>query len=179
MRVFGWISEDTDSGRCVEPHRTFLRRIFAIVAALTHSAGDCPVTDISLTSLPQARCVHRLERGRRWVGRHRRASAGVTGVRNAPAALQRRCSARGAHVASPMVGGRLKGSPCLQHTDEGHTVVNALGRTSYTPQPKVPPRDFRNPAQSAPESPCPGRGSRCMRQALRTERAYSLSSSFG
>jgi integrase len=35
-----------------------------------------------------------------WVGRHRRASARVTGVRNAPT-LQRRCSAR-----------------CVQHGDE-------------------------------------------------------------
>src|SRR6266853_1285146 len=58
-----------------------------------------------------------------------------------------------------MVGGRLKGSPCLQRADEGHTIVNALGRTSYTPQPQGPPEGFRNPAQSAPESPCPGRGS--------------------
>ena len=51
-----------------------------------------------------------------------------------------------------MVGGRLKGSPCLQRADEGHTIVNALGRTSYTPQPQGPPEGFRNPAQSAPES---------------------------
>src|SRR5258707_2124031 len=51
-----------------------------------------------------------------------------------------------------MVGGRLKGSPCLQRADEGHTIVNALGRTSYPPQPQGPPEGFRNPAQSAPES---------------------------
>jgi hypothetical protein len=52
-----------------------------------------------------------------------------------------------------MVGGRLKGSPCLQRADEGHTIVNALGRTSYTPQPQGPPPEgFRNPAQPAPET---------------------------
>jgi hypothetical protein len=53
----------------------------------------------------------------------------------------------------------VKRQPCLQRADEGHTIVNALGRTSYTPQPQGPPEGFRNPAQSAPESPCPGRGS--------------------
>jgi hypothetical protein len=41
-----------------------------------------------------------------------------------------------------------------RHADEGHTIVNALGRTSYTPQPQGPPEGFRNPAQSASESPC-------------------------
>ena len=54
---------------------------------------------------------------------------------------------------------KVKRQPCLQRADEGHTIVNALGRTSYTPQPQGPPEGFRNPAQSAPESPCPGRGS--------------------
>src|SRR6266446_6982864 len=49
-----------------------------------------------------------------------------------------------------MVGGRLKGSPCLQRADEGHTIVNALGRTSYTPQPQVPPRDFGTPLSRRP-----------------------------
>jgi hypothetical protein len=58
---------------------------------------------------------------------------------------------------SPMAGGRLKGSPCLRRAGERHTLVNALERTSYTPQPKVPPRDFGNPAQSAPE-PMPWAG---------------------
>jgi len=77
-------------------------------------------------------------------------------------ALTTRSDQTGAHVASPMVGGRLKGSPCLQRADEGHTVVDALGRTSYTPNPRSP-EGFRNPAQLAPESPCPGRGSRCVR----------------
>jgi hypothetical protein len=58
-----------------------------------------------------------------------------------------------------MVGRRLKGSPCLQRDDEGPTIPNALGRTSYTPNPRSP-EGFRNPAQSAPEHPCPGRGFR-------------------
>src|SRR5262245_11802309 len=49
-----------------------------------------------------------------------------------------------------MVDGRLKGSPCLQRADEGHTTVNALGRTSYLPNPKVPPRDFRTPLSRRP-----------------------------
>src|SRR5262244_1567753 len=44
-----------------------------------------------------------------------------------------------------MVGAWLKGSPCLQRADEGHTIVNALGRTSYTPQPQGPPEGFRRP----------------------------------
>src|SRR5258708_4819006 len=57
-----------------------------------------------------------------------------------------------------MVGGRLRGSPCLQRADEGHTIVNALGRTSYTPQPQGPPEGFRNPAQSAPDPPMPWAG---------------------
>ena len=75
----------------------------------------------------------------------------------------RALSPRG-HDAAPeartlIANGWLKGSPCLQRADEGHTIVNALGRTSYTPQPQGPPEGFRNPAQSAPESPCPGRGS--------------------
>jgi hypothetical protein len=58
----------------------------------------------------------------------------------------------------PMVDETLPRSPCLQRADERHTLVNALGRTSYTPNPRSP-EGFRNPAQSAPESPCPGRGS--------------------
>ena len=79
-------------------------------------------------------------------------------MRNAPAALQRRCSARGTHVASPMVGGRLKGSsPCLQHADEGHSVVDALGRTSYTPQPKVP-RGISEPRSVGARIPMPWAG---------------------
>jgi hypothetical protein len=83
-----------------------------------------------------------------WVGRHRRAFCGMTDgiVRCTPMRRPRRAR------RSPMVGGRLKGSPCLQRADEGHTIVNALGRTSYTPQPQGPPEGFRNPAQSAPES---------------------------
>ena len=51
----------------------------------------------------------------------------------------------GAHVASPMVGGRLR------RAGQRHTLVNALGRTSYSPT-QGPPEGFRNPAQSAPES---------------------------
>src|SRR5260221_5601907 len=58
-----------------------------------------------------------------------------------------------------MVGGRLNGSTCFQRADEGRTIVNPLGRPSSPPQPQGPPEGFRNPAQSAPESPCPGRGS--------------------
>src|SRR5262249_16995750 len=58
---------------------------------------------------------------------------------------------RGAHVASPMVGGRVKSSPCLWRANERHILVNALGRTSYSPT-QGPPEGFRNPAQSAPES---------------------------
>src|SRR5215831_15503829 len=78
-----------------------------------------------------------------WVGWHRRVP---------PRGRGRVCCgvARGAHVASSMVGGRLKGSPCLQRADERHTLVNALGRTSYSPT-QGPPEGFRNPAQSAPE----------------------------
>jgi hypothetical protein len=80
------------------------------------------------------------------------ASAGSrTGVLRWPA-MQRRCVARGAHVACRWLAEGLKGSPCLRRAGERHTLVNALGRTSYTPQPKVPPEGFRNPAQSAPES---------------------------
>src|SRR2546429_9175553 len=58
----------------------------------------------------------------------------------------------------PMVDETLPRSPCLQRADERHTLVNALGRTSYIPNPRSL-EGFRNPAQSAPESPCPGRGS--------------------
>src|SRR5262249_36284463 len=61
------------------------------------------------------------------------------------------CVALGAHVASPMVGGRLKSSPCLWRAKERHILVNALGRTS-SPPTQGPPEGFRNPAQSAPES---------------------------
>jgi hypothetical protein len=58
-----------------------------------------------------------------------------------------------------MVGGRLKGSPCLQRADEGHSIVNALGRTSYTPQPQGPPEGFSEPRSVGARTPCPGRGS--------------------
>jgi hypothetical protein len=57
-------------------------------------------------------------------------------VRNAPA-LQRRCGARGAHVASSMVDERLKGPFCLQRAVEGPTVKYPRA-SSYTRQPKVP-----------------------------------------
>jgi hypothetical protein len=57
----------------------------------------------------------------------------------------------------PMVGGRLKGSPCLRRAGERHTLVNALGRTSYTPKPKVPPRDFGTPLSRRP-NPMPWAG---------------------
>ena len=46
---------------------------------------------------------------------------------------------------SPMAGGRLR------RAGQRHTLVNALGRTSYSPT-QGPPEGFRNPAQSAPES---------------------------
>ena len=58
----------------------------------------------------------------------------------------------------PMVDETLPQSPCLQHADEGHTVVDVLGRTSYTSRPKGPPRDFGTPLSRRPNSPCPGRG---------------------
>jgi hypothetical protein len=89
---------------------------------------------------------------------------GVTGVRNA--------------LALPMVGGRLKGSPCLQRADERHTLVNALGRTSYTPNPRSL-RDFGTPLSRRPNPHALGGVLVACAQALRTERAYSLSSSFG
>src|SRR5262249_4235804 len=57
----------------------------------------------------------------------------------------------------PMVDETLPRSPCLQRADERHTVVDALGRTSYTPNPRSP-EGFRNPAQSAPEFPMPWAG---------------------
>jgi hypothetical protein len=88
----------------------------------------------------------------------------VTGVRNA--------------LALPMVGGRLKGSPCLQRADERHTLVNALGRTSYTPNPRSL-RDFGTPLSRRPNPHALGGVLVACAQALRTERAYSLSSSFG
>jgi hypothetical protein len=56
-----------------------------------------------------------------------------------------------------MVGGRLRGSPCLQRADEGHTIVNALGRPPTPPNPR-PPRDLGTPLSRRP-NPCPGRGS--------------------
>jgi hypothetical protein len=49
-------------------------------------------------------------------------------------ALQRRCGARGAHVASSMVDERLKGPFCLQRAVEGPTVKYPRA-SSYTPQP--------------------------------------------
>jgi len=55
---------------------------------------------------------------------------------------------------------RLKGSPCLRRAGERHTLVNALGRTSYTPQPKVP-RGISEPRSVGARIPCPGRGSHC------------------
>jgi hypothetical protein len=138
----------------------------SVTATARHEGRDCRAAEVQRTfeNAPRRADEYVNER-RRFLGALRRAAStcirGVTGVRNA-LALQRQCSARGAHVASPMVGGRLKGSPCLQCADERHTLVNALGRTSYTPNPRSP-EGFRNPAQSAPESPCPGRGSRCVR----------------
>jgi hypothetical protein len=73
-------------------------------------------------------------------------------------AMQRRCVSRGTHVASPKVGGRFKRQPpCLRRARERHTLVNAPGRTSYTPQPKVPPRDFGTPLSRRP-NPMPWAG---------------------
>ena len=89
----------------------------------------------------------------RWVGRQRRVSAGVTGVRNVPAVLKRRWSARGAHVASPMVGGRLrrlKGSPCLQHAHEGHNRCRRPRAYPLHPPTQGPPRDFGTPLSRRP-----------------------------
>jgi hypothetical protein len=45
------------------------------------------------------RDVMAITKMRFWVGRHRRASARVTGVRNAPT-LQRRCGARARNMAT-------------------------------------------------------------------------------
>jgi hypothetical protein len=49
---------------------------------------------------------------------------------------------------TPMIGEGLKGPFCLQHVDDGPIVQSALGRPSYSPNPR-PPKDFRK-AQSAP-----------------------------
>ena len=46
---------------------------------------------------------------------------------------------------------KVKRQRCLRRARERHTLVNALGRTSYSPT-QGPPEGFRNPAQSAPES---------------------------
>ena len=58
----------------------------------------------------------------------------------------------------PMVDETLPRSPCLQRADEGHTVVDALGRPP-TPPTQGPPRDLGTPLSRRP-NPCPGRGSR-------------------
>ena len=60
-------------------------------------------------------------------------------------------------AARVAVGGRLKGNPCLQHANEGHSVVDALGRTSYTPQPKVP-RGISEPRSAGARLPMPWAG---------------------
>jgi hypothetical protein len=56
-----------------------------------------------------------------------------------------------------MVDETLPRSPCLQRADEGHTVVDALGRTSYTPQPKVP-RGISEPRSVGARIPMPWAG---------------------
>ena len=95
---------------------------------------------------------------RSWVGRAAPtcASAGSrTSVLRWPA-MQRRYVARGAHVASPMVGGRLKGSPCLRRAGERHT----SGVPPTLPNPRSP-RGISEPRSVGARIPCPGRGSRC------------------
>jgi len=57
----------------------------------------------------------------------------------------------------PMVDETLPRSPCLQRADERHTVVDALGRTSYTPQPKVP-RGISEPRSVGARIPMPWAG---------------------
>jgi hypothetical protein len=52
---------------------------------------------------------------------------------------------------------KVKRQRCLRRARERHTLVNALGRTSYTPQPKVPPRDFGTPLSRRP-NPMPWAG---------------------
>ena len=89
---------------------------------------------------------------RSWVGRAAPtcASAGPrTGVLRWPT-MQRRCVAQGAHVASPMVGGRLR------RAGQRHTLVNALGRTSYSPT-QGPPEGFGTPLSRRP-NPMPWAG---------------------
>jgi hypothetical protein len=92
-----------------------------------------------------------------WVGRHRRASAGGDGCAECPCcvatSMQRPRCAR----CPPMVDETLPRSPCLQRADEGHTVVDALGRTSYTPQPKVP-RGISEPRSVGARIPMPWAG---------------------
>jgi integrase len=56
-----------------------------------------------------------------------------------------------------MVDETLPRSPCLQRADERHTLVNALGRTSYTPQPKVP-RGISKPRSVGARIPMPWAG---------------------
>ena len=67
--------------------------------------------------------------------------------------MQRPGSAR----CLPMVDETLPRSPCLQRADERHTLVNALGRTSYTPQPKVP-RGISEPRSVGARIPMPWAG---------------------
>ena len=56
-----------------------------------------------------------------------------------------------------MVDETLPRSPGLQHADERHTVVDALGRTSYTPQPKVH-RGISEPRSAGARIPMPWAG---------------------
>jgi hypothetical protein len=58
---------------------------------------------------------------------------------------------------------------------KGITVVDALGRTSYTPQPKVP-RGISEPRSVGARIPMPWAGFSLRVGGLLTDRAYSLSS---
>src|ERR1700730_5753131 len=63
-----------------------------------------------------------------------------------------------------MVGGWLKGSPCLQRADEGPIVQAPSGVLLHPPTPRSP-RGISEPRSVGARIPCPGRGSALVEQS--------------